>query len=107
VDVVLEENAMANLKDASQLSATAAMKAERALDKAAAMREYEAEQLALAANTARLRALRLAREAQSASETANAPIPIKTPAKKKAAAPAAVAKLLVSKRAAGKASKLA
>jgi hypothetical protein len=52
-------------KDAQQRSAAAAVKAERALDKVAAMQEYEAEALALQANTERLRALRLAREAES------------------------------------------
>ena len=48
-----------------QLSAAATVKAERALDKVAAMQEYEAEQLALRAKTERLRALRLAREAET------------------------------------------
>ncbi len=42
------------------------MKAEREQDKAQAMREYQAEKLALLANTARLRALRLAKEAAAA-----------------------------------------
>ena len=51
------------LKDVRQLSAAAAVKAERERDKAEAMREYRAERLALLANTARLRALRLAKEA--------------------------------------------
>jgi len=40
----------------------AAMKAERERDKAQAVRDYEAEQLARQANMARLRALRLAKE---------------------------------------------
>jgi hypothetical protein len=90
--LVLEENAMARSNDAPQQSATAAVKAERALDKAAAMREYEAEQVALRANTARLRALRLAKEAEI-----NAAPAMKPPAKKKA-----VAREPVSKRAAAK-----
>jgi hypothetical protein len=51
-------------KDAQQRSAAAAVKAERALDKLAAMQEYEAEVAALRANTERLRALRLAKEAE-------------------------------------------
>jgi len=51
-------------KDAEQRSAAAAVKAERALDKVAAMQEYEAEEAALRANTERLRALRLAKEAE-------------------------------------------
>lgn len=70
----------ANSKDAQQRSVAAAVKAERALDKVAALQEYEAEQLALRANTERLRALRLAREAE-ALQDAGSP---KT-AKKKAA----------------------
>jgi hypothetical protein len=83
----------ANSKDAQQRSVAAAVKAERALDKVAAMQEYEAEQLALRANTERLRALRLAREAE-AMQDASAPKTAKTkavsgtetqvPAKKKA-----------------------
>ena len=44
----------------------AAMKEERARDAELAMREYEAERLAVRANTARLRALRLAQEAEHA-----------------------------------------
>jgi hypothetical protein len=51
------------LKDAQQRATTAATNAERARDKAQALREYEAEKRAREANTARLRALRLAREA--------------------------------------------
>lgn len=66
-------------KDAQQRSAAAAVKAERALDKAAAMQEYEAEALALQANTERLRALRLAREAETAQNPGTQP-----PAKKAA-----------------------
>lgn len=41
-------------------------KEERARDAALAVREYEAEKLAVLAKTARLRALRLAREAETA-----------------------------------------
>ena len=51
------------LKIANQTSTIAAKKEERARDAALAMREYEAEKLAVHANTARLRALRLAKEA--------------------------------------------
>jgi hypothetical protein len=67
-------------KDAQQRSAAAAVKAERALDKVAAMQEYEAEEAALRANTERLRALRLAKEAESMQDTSRQP-----GAKKKAA----------------------
>ena len=52
-----------NLKDVQQRSMAAATNAERARDKAQALREYEAEKRAREANTARLRALRLAKEA--------------------------------------------
>jgi hypothetical protein len=93
-------------KDALQRSAAAAVKAERALDKVAAMQEYEAEELALRANTERLRALRLAREAQNLQDT-NTPQPAKKkatrdtetqePAKKKA-----VKRVSAPKRASGK-----
>ena len=55
---------MSILKNADQRSAMAAKKDERTRDAALAMREYEAEKLAVHANTARLRALRLAKEAE-------------------------------------------
>jgi hypothetical protein len=57
-------------RDAGQRSAAAAVKAERALDKVAAMQEYEAEGNALRAKTERLRALRLASEAGARQATA-------------------------------------
>jgi hypothetical protein len=57
------------LKDAQQRASAAATNAERARDKAQALREYEAERLARDANTARLRALRLAKEASEAQDT--------------------------------------
>jgi hypothetical protein len=44
-------------------------KEERARDAALAMREYEANKLALRTNTARLRALRLAKEAETRQHT--------------------------------------
>lgn len=49
-----------NVQRATNMSA---MKEERARDAALAMREYEAERLAVLARTARLRAVRLAQEA--------------------------------------------
>jgi hypothetical protein len=52
------------LKNAQQ-RATMAAKEERARDAALAMQEYEAEKLAIGIKTARLRALRLAKEAES------------------------------------------
>ena len=61
----IEELPMATtLKNAQQRAATAA-KEERARDAALAMQEYEAEKLAIGIKTARLRALRLAKEAES------------------------------------------
>jgi hypothetical protein len=97
----------ANTKDAQQRSVAAAVKAERALDKVAALQEYEAEQLALRANTERLRALRLAREAQAMQDASSPKAARKTaapdtktqePAKKKA-----VRRVSAPKRAGGKA----
>jgi hypothetical protein len=57
----------------------AAMKEERARDAALAMREYEAEKLAVRAKTARLRALRLAKEATNGqhSKTEEMPAEVK------------------------------
>ncbi len=54
---------MATIKNRQVGAAKDSMKEERARDAALAMREYQAEGLAVAAKTARLRALRLAREA--------------------------------------------
>jgi hypothetical protein len=59
----------ATLKDAQRRATFVALKVERARDGAQAMREYEAEKIALQANTARLRALRLAKEPVSANDT--------------------------------------
>ena len=56
------------LKNAEQRPATTA-KEERARDAALAMQEYEAEKLAISAKTARLRALRLAKEAEARERT--------------------------------------
>jgi len=56
------------LKNAKQQAATAA-KEERARDAALAMQEYEAEKLTIGIKTARLRALRLGKEAESNKRT--------------------------------------
>jgi hypothetical protein len=56
------------LKNAQQ-RATMAAKEECARDAALAMQEYEAEKLAIGIKTARLRALRLAKEAESNERT--------------------------------------
>ena len=56
------------LKNAQQLAAITA-KEGRAQDAALAMREYEANKLAVRTNTARLRALRLAKEAENRQYT--------------------------------------
>ncbi len=55
---------MAKTKDPQQVAATAAIKAQRDVEAARAMREYRAEEAAVRASTARLRALRLARDAE-------------------------------------------
>ena len=74
---------MATVKNSAELAAKAATKEERARDAARAMREYEADRAATLAKTARLRALRLAKEGES---TANAPpAPAKKPTKAKRA----------------------
>ena len=67
------------LKRVSQPSSAAAAKAEREREKASAVRDYEAEQLARPVNMARLRALRLANERAEALATA-----ARRPASKKA-----------------------
>jgi hypothetical protein len=56
------------LKNAQQRAAMTA-KEERARDAALAMREYDANQLAVRTKTARLRALRLAKEAENRQYT--------------------------------------
>ena len=56
---------MVSLTDAAQRAAKVALKEERARDAALAMREYKAEELAVRANTARLKVVRLAKEAAS------------------------------------------
>jgi hypothetical protein len=76
----IEEIAMATLSRDAQQRSAAAVKSERALDKVTAMQEYEAEALALRANTERLRALRLAKEAEDMRKAVTQP-----PPKKKAA----------------------
>jgi hypothetical protein len=53
----------------AQQRAVMTAKEERARDAALAMREYEANKLAVRTNTARLRALRLAREAETGQHT--------------------------------------
>jgi hypothetical protein len=73
------------LKDAQQRATVAATTAERARDKAQALREYEAEKRAREANTARLRALRLAKEAGEAEDARTHP-----PARKRKKAASAI-----------------
>jgi hypothetical protein len=63
-------------KDSQQLTAAAALKEQRARDGAQALREYAAERAAIQARTARLRALRLAKEAADA-ELAKSAAPAK------------------------------
>src|SRR2546430_6764807 len=64
-----EEIPMATTLKNAQQRATMAAKDERARDAALAMQEYEAEKLAIGIKTARLRALRLAKEAESNERT--------------------------------------
>jgi hypothetical protein len=59
------------LKNPNQRTAAAALKEERVKDAALAMQEYRAEKAAFAAKTARLRALRLVREAENRRELGN------------------------------------
>jgi hypothetical protein len=66
-------------------------KLQRAEDGKKAMSEYEAEAAAVRAKTARLRALRLARDADLAATAAAAPPPVKKTAAKGKAAKAAAA----------------
>ena len=73
------------LKDAQQLATTAATNAERARYKAQALREYEAEKRAREANTARLSALRLAKEASEMQDAKTQP-----PAQKRKKAASAI-----------------
>ena len=75
---------MTTMKGVKSASTAAAKKAERERDMAQAMREYEAEQRALKANMARLRALRLAKE-RAESKATTAPRSARKTAKKKAA----------------------
>jgi hypothetical protein len=62
-DLMTEELPVAPIVKNAQQQAAAAAKEGRARDAALAMQEYEAEQRAVRANIARLRALRLAKEA--------------------------------------------
>jgi hypothetical protein len=63
-----------------QRTAAAALKEQRARDGAQALREYAAERAAIQARTARLRALRLAKEAADLEKAKAAP-PAKSRAK--------------------------
>jgi hypothetical protein len=62
-------------------------KAQQAADGKKAMAEYEAEAAALRSRTAKLRELRLARDAAAASAAPAAAPPVKKAAKKKAKGP--------------------
>jgi hypothetical protein len=66
------EHLMATTKTPEQKSIAAAQKSARESDAAKAMREYQAETLRIDANTARLRALRLEKEAADAKAAAEA-----------------------------------
>jgi hypothetical protein len=84
---------MSTTKTPEQKTLAAAQKAARDNDAAKAMREYEAEKLRIDANTVRLRALRLEKEAADAKAAADAAAKPKTakskaPSRKKDKAPA-------------------
>jgi hypothetical protein len=68
-DALAIEIPMATALKNAQQRAFMATKEERARDAALAMQEYEAEKLAIRVKTARLRALRLAKEAESSART--------------------------------------
>lgn len=68
-------------RNAETRSAKAAVREERARDAALARQQYEAEKLAILDKTARLRALRLAKEAVDATQPKLKPKP-KKPGKK-------------------------
>jgi len=64
---------MSNLRDATRVPTTAQEKERRAQDAAQAMRQYEEQKLAVLANTARLRALRLEKEAVTLEQDTEIP----------------------------------
>ena len=72
---------MAKPEPLDRLEASA-RKVERERDAAKAMREYEAEKERIDANTTRLRALRLAKEAADAQAAKDQPAPKAKPATK-------------------------
>jgi hypothetical protein len=76
---------MSSTNNTEQRLQVAAKKADREREAAKAMREYEAEKARIDANTTRLRALRLAKEAADAvtAKDVRASAPAKAPAAKK------------------------
>ena len=74
---------MSSTNNTEQRLQVAAKKADREREAAKAMREYEAEKVRIDANTTRLRALRLAKEAADAATGVRATAPAKAPAAKK------------------------
>ena len=66
----------------------AARKAGRDQDAVAAVREYQAEKVRVEANTLRLRALRLAKEAADAQAAADAPVVPRKAASRRTKSPA-------------------
>lgn len=77
---------MTDIRVAQDSAARNALKEERARDAARALREYETEKKAIATRTARLKALRLAKEAADSAAAADAKPAKKPVAKKKAPA---------------------
>jgi len=85
---IMEKRPMAYGKSTDQQVTAAAKKAERERDGSLAMQEYQAEKTRVDANTARLRALRLEKEAAeaqaAAAKAAEAPAKSKSRPKKAA-----------------------
>ena len=73
---------MPDVRDATRVTTTAEEKERRAQDAQDAMRQYEEQKLVVLANTARLRALRLEKEAADAKRSAAVKDAAAAPAKK-------------------------
>jgi len=97
---------MASSKSLEQRNSAEAKKADRERDAQIATREYHAEKARVDANTARLRALRLAQEAANPQPAAVKPVAAKKarPAAAKKAKPAGENKPAAAKKAAARVS---
>src|SRR5262245_22433487 len=84
----VKEISMATISKNAQQLAALAVKEQRARDAQEAMQEYEIEQRAVRANTARLRALRLAKEAADQEAADRQAAKAKVPKKRKSSSAA-------------------